>query len=211
MDEFYSEISQAIISGDMAETENLLEQALDKGSKAGDILHQAMIPAMAKVGDLFEAGEFYVPEMLVSARAMQRGLDKIRHLLQSSGVESAGYVVIGTVQGDLHDIGKNLVALMLEGAGYEIIDLGTDISPEDFISAIKEKPNCLLALSALLTTTMDNMRSTVKIIEEAGIRDQVKIIIGGAPVTQEFADEIGADGFAVDASQAVKIAKSVFS
>jgi len=211
MEDLLGRISEAIISGDMDEVESLLGQALESGAQAGDILHQGMIPAMTKVGELFEAGEFYVPEMLVSARAMQRGLDQLRPLLQSSGVESTGYVVIGTVQGDLHDIGKNLVALMLEGAGYEIKDLGTDVSPDDFVSAVKERPNCLLALSALLTTTMNNMSSTVKAIDEAGLREQVKIIIGGAPVTQDFADEIGADGFAADASQAVKLAKLVYA
>lgn len=210
MGDLFGEISEAIISGDMAGIESLLGKALENGAQAGDILHQGMIPAMAKVGEFFEAGEFYVPEMLVSARAMQRGLDMLRPLLQSSGVESAGIVVVGTVQGDLHDIGKNLVALMLEGAGYEVIDLGTDVSPNDFVSAIKDQPNCLVALSALLTTTMNSMESTVKAIEEAGIREQVKIIIGGAPVTQEYSDEIGADGFAADASQAVKLARSVF-
>lgn len=208
MSDLYTNISKAIIAGDMEGVVDLIKLALEQDLGAGDILHQGMIPAMEKVGELFEAGEFYVPEMLVSARAMQRGLDNLRPLLQSSGVESAGNVVVGTVQGDLHDIGKNLVALMLEGAGYEIIDLGTDVSPEAFLSAINELPTCLVALSALLTTTMPSMETIIKAIEEAGVRDHVKIMVGGAPVTQEYAEGIGADGFAADASQAVKLAKS---
>jgi len=208
MSDLYTNISKAIIAGDMEGVVDLIKLALEQDLGAGDILHQGMIPAMEKVGELFEAGEFYVPEMLVSARAMQRGLDNLRPLLQSSGVESAGNVVVGTVQGDLHDIGKNLVALMLEGAGYEIIDLGTDVSPEAFLSAINELPTCLVALSALLTTTMPSMETIIKAIEEAGVRDRVKIMVGGAPVTQEYAEGIGADGFAADASQAVKLAKS---
>ena len=205
----FSEISQAIISGNMDGVGELITQALNGGSAAGDILNQGMIPAMETVGDLFERGEFYVPEMLVAARAMQGGLDILRPLLLAGGVEPAGRVIIGTVKGDLHDIGKNLVGLMLEGAGYEINDLGTDVSPETFVSAAKENPNCLVALSALLTTTMPSMKTTILAFEDAGIRNQAKVIVGGAPVTSEYAEEIGADGFAADASQAVKLAKSI--
>jgi len=209
MGQKYANITEAIISGDMAGVNELINLALEAGDDPGDILNIGMIPAMATVGNLFEQGEFYVPEMLISARAMQGGLDILRPLLQAGGIESAGMVIIGTVQGDLHDIGKNLVGLMLEGAGYELTDLGTDVSPADFVTAIKQHPNSLVALSALLTTTMTNMETTIKEIAAAGLRDQVKVIIGGAPVTQEYADDIGADGYAEDASQAVKLAKSI--
>jgi 5-methyltetrahydrofolate--homocysteine methyltransferase len=205
----FSDLSQAIISGNMDGARELINQALNSGSDPGDILNQGMITAMETVGDLFERGEFYVPEMLVAARAMQGGLDILRPLLMAGGVEPAGKVIIGTVQGDLHDIGKNLVSLMLEGAGYEVNDLGTDVSPEVFVSAAKESPECLVALSALLTTTMSSMKTTVMALEDAGIRNQTKVIVGGAPVTSEYAEEIGADGFAADASQAVKLAKSI--
>jgi len=209
MDQKYSRITQAIISGDMEGVGGLINQALEAGDDPGDILNTGMIPAMETVGDLFERGEFYVPEMLISARAMQGGLNILRPLLQSEGIESAGMVIIGTVQGDLHDIGKNLVGLMLEGVGYELIDMGTDVSPADFVAAVKENPECLVALSALLTTTMTGMETTIKEIESAGLRDQVKVIIGGAPVTRAYAEEIGADGYAEDASQAVKLVKTI--
>jgi 5-methyltetrahydrofolate--homocysteine methyltransferase len=208
MEQKFAEITQAIISGDMAGVGDLINQAIETGDDPGDILNTGMIPAMETVGDLFERGEFYVPEMLISARAMQGGLNILRPLLQSEGIEPAGLVIIGTVQGDLHDIGKNLVGLMLEGVGYELTDLGTDVSPAGFVAAVKESSKCLVALSALLTT-MTGMESTIKEIERAGLRDQVKVIIGGAPVTREYAEEIGADGYAEDASQAVKLVKSI--
>jgi 5-methyltetrahydrofolate--homocysteine methyltransferase len=210
MEQDYSDITRAIIAGNMAGIGDLIKGALEAGSDAGDILHIGMIPAMETVGELFERGEYYVPEMLIAARAMQAGLDVLRPQLQSSGVKSAGKVIIGTVQGDLHDIGKNLVGLMLEGAGYEIINLGSDVSPEAFLSAAKENPGSLLAMSALLTTTMTSMKTTIQALEQAGVRDQVKVIIGGAPITSEYVEEIGADGYAEDASQAVKLAKSIF-
>lgn len=205
----YSELTQAIITGKMDQVTGLINQALEAGAEAGEILNTGMIPAMEEVGDLFERGEYYVPEMLISARAMQSGLDLLRPLLQSGNVESAGYVVIGTVQGDLHDIGKNLVGLMLEGVGFEVVDLGTDVAPAAFLAAVKDKPGSVLAMSALLTTTMTNMKATIQSLEEAGVRDQVKIIIGGAPITEEYAQQIGADGYAPDASLAVKLAKSL--
>ena len=205
----YSELTQAIITGKMDQVTDLINQALEAGAEAGEILNTGMIPAMEEVGDLFERGEYYVPEMLISARAMQSGLDRLRPLLQSGNVESAGYVVIGTVQGDLHDIGKNLVGLMLEGVGFEVVDLGTDVSPAAFLAAVKDKPGSLLAMSALLTTTMTSMKATIQTLEEAGVRDQVKVMIGGAPITQEYAQQIGADGYAPDASLAVKLAKTL--
>ena len=163
---------------------------------------------MMQVGHLFEEGEYYVPEMLVAARAMQAALDILKPLLVNSGVEPVGKVVIGTVKGDLHDIGKNLVAMMLEGAGFQIRDLGIDVAPEKFVDAIREDVD-ILALSALLTTTMPSMEATIKAVDEAGLRDRVKIIVGGAPVTANYAQRIGANGFAPDAGKAVTIAKSL--
>jgi 5-methyltetrahydrofolate--homocysteine methyltransferase len=165
---------------------------------------------MREVGCQFEIGEYFVPEMLMAARAMKAGLQIIRPLLIDSGVKPAGKVAIGTVKGDLHDIGKNLVAMMLEGAGFAIIDLGTDVDPEKFVDAAHEGIN-IICLSALLTTTMQNMETTIRAFEAAGIRDHVKILVGGAPVTQEFANRIGADGYAPDASQAATVAKSLIS
>jgi 5-methyltetrahydrofolate--homocysteine methyltransferase len=181
-----------------------INTALDSGKDPGEILNTGMITAMGEVGRLFEEGEYFVLEMLISARAMQSGLEILKPHLVASGVEPKGKVVIGTVRGDLHDIGKNLVAMMIEGAGYEVIDLGTDVPPERFVGAIREGVN-LVGMSALLTTTMAKMSSTIEAIESAGLRGTVKIIIGGAPVTQGFADQIGADGFAEDASKAVSL------
>jgi 5-methyltetrahydrofolate--homocysteine methyltransferase len=211
MNSSYQKLTEAIISGRSDAVTAQVQLALDQHLDPGEILHTGMIPAMEIVGDLYEKGEYYVPEMLVAARAMQTGLEILRPHLKTSGVETAGVVIIGTVQGDLHDIGKNLVGMMLEGAGYEIIDLGTDVSPDAFVETAKQHPSCLMALSALLTTTMTHMETTITAVREAGIRDQVKIIVGGAPVTQPFSQEIGADGYASDASQAVKVVKELFS
>ena len=168
-----------------------------------------MIAAMKEVGRRFEEGDYYVPEMLVSARAMQAGLSLLKPRLVQSDVKSAGRVAIGTVKGDLHDIGKNLVALMLEGTGFEVKDLGVDVPPEKFVDAITSGDAEIIALSALLTTTMPNMKTTIEAIRQAGLRDKVKVIIGGAPVTQEYADQIGADGFSADASRAVSLAQTL--
>jgi 5-methyltetrahydrofolate--homocysteine methyltransferase len=173
------------------------------------ILDDGLIAAMAEVGNRFECGEFYVPEMLVAARAMQSGLQILKPLLVEQGIKSGGKIVIGTVKGDLHDIGKNLVAMMLEGAGFEIIDLGTDVSPEKFVEAVKKHNPDLIGMSALLTTTMVNMQATVTALKEAGLRDGVKVLVGGAPVTQEYANQIGADGFGADASRAVSLVKTI--
>jgi len=170
-----------------------------------------MIAAMKEVGKRFEEGEYFVPEMLISARAMQSGLTLLKPSLANTGVKAAGKVVIGTVKGDLHDIGKNLVALMLEGAGFEVKDLGVDIAPEKFVQAIETENANIVALSALLTTTMSNMKATVDAIQQAGMRERVKIMIGGAPVTQDYANQIGADGFAADASRAVSMAHSLLA
>lgn len=203
------EIYDAILNGDNSVTPGLVQDALDEGIEPSRILNEGMVPAMGKVGSLFEEGEYFVPEMLISARAMQAGLGVLRPHLVDADVKPAGKVVMGTVKGDLHDIGKNLVCMMLEGGGFEIIDLGADVAPEKFIAAIQEHQPDLIGMSALLTTTMPNMKTTIQAIEEAGIRNRVKILVGGAPLTQDYADQIGADGYAPDASRAVSLAKSL--
>lgn len=210
MDNFLKSISEAVLEGDMAGAQENVQAAVGADIPAGEILQGALIPAMAEVGRLFEEGEYFVPEMLIAARAMKAGLEIIKPLLVDSGIEPLGTVAIGTVKGDLHDIGKNLVAMMLEGAGFEIMDLGTDVAPEKFLEAVNNGVE-IIGLSALLTTTMPSMEKTVKTIQDAGLRDKVKIIIGGAPVTNEYAQQIGADGFAPDASQAATLAKSLVS
>lgn len=202
-------IFEGILEGDMNTVSENTEAALAAGIPADRVLHEALIPAMDEVGRLFEEGEYFVPEMLIAARAMQKGLNILKPRLVEADVEPIGKVVAGTVQGDLHDIGKNLVCMMMEGAGFEIIDLGTNVSPENFVEAVKNEKADLVALSALLTTTMSNMGATIRALQEAGVRDQVKVMVGGAPVTQEFADQIGADGFARDASQAARLARSL--
>ena len=205
-------IYQAVLTGDQEAAKTNVQAALDAGTDAGVILQEALIPAMGEVGKLFEAGDYYVPEMLIAARAMQAGLGLLKPLLVDSDIKPTGKVVIGTVKGDLHDIGKNLVGMMLEGAGFEINDLGTDVSPENFIEAIKSDDDVdILAMSALLTTTMPMMETTVKAVVDAGLKDKVKIIIGGAPVTDEYAEKIGTDGYAPDASQAASLAKKLVS
>jgi len=203
------ELADAIISGNRVKAAELAEEALKAGTAAKEILDGGLIPGMAVVGEKFKNCEFYVPEVLVAARAMSAAMDKLRPELVAAKVEPIGTVAIGTVRGDLHDIGKNLVAMMLEGAGFEIVDLGVDCAPEAFVDAVKEKGADVIALSALLTTTMPAMQDTVEALEAAGIRDKAKVIIGGAPVTQKFSDQIGADGYAADAASGVDIAKSV--
>jgi 5-methyltetrahydrofolate--homocysteine methyltransferase len=193
-------IYQSVLEGEMGAVEENVQSALAAGASAVEILQDGLIAAMGEVGRLFEEGEYFVPEMLIAARAMKAGLTILKPLLVDSGVEPAGKVVIGTVKGDLHDIGKNLVAMMLEGAGFEVTDLGTDVDSDQFVAAVQDGAG-ILGLSALLTTTMPSMEGTIKAIEAAGLRERVKIIIGGAPVT--------ADGFAPDASQAVTLAKTL--
>ena len=210
MTETFQVVKQAVIEGNMELTEESVRTVLDSDGLAKDILHKGLIPAMDEVGRLFEKGDLFVPEMLIAARAMKAGLMILKPLLVESGVEPLGKVVIGSVQGDLHDIGKNLVAMLLEGAGFEIVDLGTDVSPEEFVTAIEGGAD-IIGLSALLTTTMTNMKRIINAIEEAGLRSKVNILIGGAPVTEEFAQQIGADGYAPDASKATTLAKSLVS
>jgi len=188
-----------------------VQAALDAGIDAPVILNEGMIAAMAEVGRLFEEGEYFVPEMLISARTMQTGLALLKPFLMESDIQSSGKIVIGTVKGDLHDIGKNLVAMMLEGAGFEVVDLGTDVSPVKYVEVTRETNAQIVAMSALLTTTMPSMVATIQALEVAGLRDQVKVMVGGAPITQDYADSIGADGFAPDASRAVSIAKTLLS
>lgn len=211
MDPKLANIYQAILEGDMAGATEYVQGALDADIDAAAILHGGLIPAMEEVGRLFEEGEYFVPEMLISARAMQACLGILKPLLVDADVKPVGKVAIGTVKGDLHDIGKNLVAMMLEGGGFEITDLGTDVTPEKYIEAIQREEVDIVGMSALLTTTMPNMVTTINAISEAGLREKVKIIIGGAPVTADYADQIGADGFAPDASQAVSLAKKLVS
>ena len=202
-------IREGIMDGDMNLTKGKVQEAIDAGIAPGDILQEGLVAAMAEVGKLFEEGEYFVPEMLIAARAMKAGLALLKPLLVAADVKPAGKVAAGTVKGDLHDIGKNLVCMMLEGAGFEIVDLGVDVSPAQFLGAVTEKGVDVIAMSALLTTTMPNMKVTVDALNEAGVRDKVKVIIGGAPVTDAYAAEIGADGYAPDASRAVALATSL--
>ena len=204
-----SELSTAILDGDMESAKKLTRQLLDQGVAPSSIVNNGLIVGMNEVGRLFKANEYFVPEVLISARAMKGSMEMVRPLLADGESSSVGTVVIGTVQGDLHDIGKNLVGMMLEGAGFEIIDLQTDVAPNKFVDAVKEHKPTIVAMSALLTTTMTAMKSTIEALKEAGVRENVKIMVGGAPVTQKFADEIGADGFAPEAASATEVAKAL--
>ncbi|MBN2117934.1 MAG: corrinoid protein [Anaerolineales bacterium] len=209
MDETLKSLFDAILDGDVEGAKSNVQNALGAQLNPITILNEGMIAAMREVGSRFEAGEYFVPEMLISARAMQSGMAILKPLLQQTDIKSSGKIVIGTVKGDLHDIGKNLVALMLEGAGFEVKDLGVDVPVEKFIQAVQEEKPDIVAMSALLTTTMQMMKQTVEALTAAGLRDKVKIMVGGAPVTEAFASEIGADGFSQDASRAVSLAKSL--
>jgi 5-methyltetrahydrofolate--homocysteine methyltransferase len=200
-------LHDAVIAGDATTVRSLTEQALREGVDPLKLVNEFMVPAMDEVGRRFECNEYFVPELLLSARAMKSALEIIRPLLTERGTEPLARVAIGTVKGDLHDIGKNLVAAMLEGGGFEVIDLGVNVSPEKFIATVKEKNATIIAMSALLTTTMPAMKTTIDALKQAGIRDKVKVLIGGAPITQKFADEIGADGFSDNAVGAVALAK----
>ena len=202
-------IFEGVMEGDMALTQEKVQEAIDAGIAPDSILQEGLITAMAEVGRLFEEGEYFVPEMLIAARAMKAGLALLRPLLIAADVKPEGKVAFGTVKGDLHDIGKNLVCMMLEGAGFEIVDLGVDVGPDKFIDAIVNQGVDIVGMSALLTTTMPNIKGTVDAIKAAGVRDKVKIMIGGAPVTDAYAKEVGADGYAPDASRAVTLAKSL--
>ena len=209
MSGMFKEIYQGILDGDRESVAEGVKSALETKMSAETILKEGMMAAMAEVGRLFEEGEYFVPELLVAARAMQGGLDILKPLLEAEDVEPVGKVVIGTVKGDLHDIGKNLVGMMMQGAGFEVNDLGTDVEPAKFVEAVKSSGAKLVAMSALLTTTMANMPATIEAFNQAGIRGDVKIMVGGAPVTDKYAQQIGADGYASDASQAARLALSL--
>ena len=209
MDDVLLAIQDAVVEGQASVVEHDVKAAIAAGLSPREILEQGLIAAMTIVGNEFEKGEIYVPEMLVAARAMQAGLSILKPSLVEEGIEPVGKVVLGTVQGDLHDIGKNLVGMMLQGAGYQVIDLGTDVPPAKFAEAVRMHQPLVVGLSALLTTTMGNMRYAIEAIEDMGLRDQVKIIVGGAPLTEEFARSIGADGYGADASRAAALARSL--
>ena len=211
MEPIIKEIHTNVMEGQVNAVKENVQAAIDAGIPVSVILNEGMIAAMAEVGHLFEEGECFVPEMLIAARAMQAGMAILKPHLKNAEVVSAGKVAIGTVKGDLHDIGKNLVAMMLEGAGFEIIDLGTDVPPGKFVEAVREQGAQIVAMSALLTTTMSSMKTTIDELKTAGLRGQIKVMIGGAPVTQSYADQIGADGFSTDASRAVATAKELVS
>ena len=209
MEALIQTVYENVINGKKSDTEAGVRTALESQLPPETILDEGLISAMDEVGKRFEAGEFYVPEMLIAARAMQAGLGILKPYMLEKNIQAKGRIIMGTVKGDLHDIGKNLVSMMLEGAGFEVVDLGTDVSPEVFVAAVEENQPDLIGLSALLTTTMQNMKSTIEAIVQAGLREQVKIIIGGAPVTDAYAKTVGADGYAADASRAVSLAKSL--
>jgi len=201
-------VSEALQRGDAEKVAELVKQALEENLTPKQILEDGLIKGMSIIGEKFKKNEVYVPEVLIAARAMHTGMSILQPKLVETGVKNIGTIVIGTVKGDLHDIGKNLVKMMLEGAGFEVIDLGADVTTDKFVKAVKEhKPN-LIGMSALLTTTMVNMAEVVKALEAAGLRDKVKIMIGGAPITQNYADQIGADGYSPDAASAVDKAKT---
>jgi 5-methyltetrahydrofolate--homocysteine methyltransferase len=200
-------LSEAVITGNATAAHDLTQQALAAGADPLQVVNEHLVPAMDEVGRRFECSEYFVPELLISARAMKASLDLIRPLLTARGDKPIGRVAIGTVKGDLHDIGKNLVASLLEGGGFEVIDLGVNVPPEKFIETVREKNANIVAMSALLTTTMPAMRTTIEALRTAGVRNQVKVFIGGAPITQQYADDIGADGYSENAVGAVTLAK----
>ncbi len=202
-------INNTLIKGDTGNLTVQVQAALDEGTAASEILNKALIAGMDVVGERMENGDMFIPEVLMSAKAMSAALGILKPLLTDEESKSAGKIIIGTVKGDLHDIGKNLVAMMLESAGFEVVNLGVDIAPEAFVEAVKEHQPNLIGLSALLTTTMTQMQKTVDALKESGLRGQVKILVGGAPVTEKFAREIGADGYAPDAGSAGKLARSL--
>lgn len=209
MNEIVQQIFQGILEGEQDAVADSVRTALQAGVPAKTILEEGMLPAMAEVGRQFEEGVCYVPEMMISARAMKAGLAKLQPGLKQADAQAAGHVALGTVRGDLHDLGKNLVGMMLEGAGFTVRDLGVDVSPEAFVEAADDVD--VIGLSALLTTTMGSMKETLDALDAAGKRPKVKVIVGGAPVTEDFARRIGADGYAPDASRAVALAKSLIS
>lgn len=208
-DEIKQGLFENVLWGKAPPVVELTNEGLELGLTPEELLWDALIPALEEVGRRFEIGEFFVPEMLIAARAMQGALDILKPLLVEQGVEVIGTYVMGTVKGDMHDIGKNLCDIMLEGAGFRVIDLGVNTSPEAFVAAVKEHQPQLMGMSAFLTTTMPMFKVTIEALEEAGLRDQVKVMVGGAPVTPEYAEKVGADGYAKDASECVRVAKQL--
>ncbi len=204
-----SELYDAILNGEAPAAAEATRQALESGAAALELVQQHMVPAMDEVGRRFECEEYFVPELLLSARAMKAALGLLRPVLVAGGAHSAGRVVIGTVKGDLHDIGKNIVASMLEGGGFEVIDLGVDVAAEKFVEAVRTNKADLVCLSALLTATMLSMKTTIEALDAAGLRNSVKVVVGGAPVTERFAREIGADGYGENAAVAVAVARKM--
>ncbi|MCK8827404.1 corrinoid protein [Natroniella acetigena] len=204
-------IVEGVIAGNIDRVAELTQELVDEGTKPSEIIKNGLVAGMDVVGGRFKKNEMFVPEVLIAAKAMHSGMDIVKPLLTEGESSSVGTVIMATVEGDLHDIGKNLVAMMLEGAGFEVVDLGVDIEADEFVEAVKEHQPDVVGLSALLTTTMPAMEETIKSLEEAGIRDQVKIMVGGAPVSEDFANEIGADGYAADGSTATDIAREFVS
>ncbi len=209
MGNLLEQISALVIEGEVGGIESLTREALDAGHGASEILNLGLMPGMQHVGEEFKAGNMFVPEVLRSARVMQTAMNQLKPLLAQSGSEMTGKILIGTVKGDLHDIGKNLVAMMCEGAGFEVKDLGRDIDSETFVEEVRNFAPDVLGMSALLTTTMRSMEQTIQMLEAAGLRDKVKVIVGGAPITAEFAAKIGADGYASNAAAAADLARDL--
>jgi len=211
MESIISQIYSHVLLGQQKDVIKKVKIAIQQDISPVSILNNGMITAMSEVGRLFEAGEYYIPEMLVAARAMQSGMNVLKPYLTDSEIHPAGRIAIGTVQGDYHDIGKNMVKMMLEGSGFEVIDLGVDVDPNKFISSVTDQQVDMIAMSALITTTMPGMQPVIQMLVDAGLRGRVKVMVGGAPLTEEFARRIGADGYAPDASRAVSLAKALLS
>ncbi|MBM9615904.1 corrinoid protein [Desulfobulbus rhabdoformis] len=209
MADIHDKIQQFVISGDSSMLNTVMQMALDAGGQASDLLNNGLLPAMDLVGQKMKTGDMFIPEVLMAARTMQSGLELLTPHMEGGDSMSAGTCVVGTVEGDLHDIGKNLVSMMLSGAGFKVIDLGVDVKAPDFVKAVQENDAQIIGMSSLLTTTMVKMEETIKCVAEAGMRERVKVIIGGAPVTQQYADTIGADGYAFNAPDAVQKAKEL--
>ena len=209
MADIYEELSQSVITGNLEGIKKLTQQALDQGSKAKDVLDKGLLPGMDVVGQRFKTGEMFMPEVIYSAKTMHAAMGVLKPRLMGDDVQGSGVLVIGTVEGDLHDIGKNLVAMMMEGAGFTVIDLGTSVKSQTFVDAVREHKPKIVGMSALLTTTMPKMKETIDALKEAGLRDRVKVMIGGAPVTEEFMSRIGADGHGINAGAAVENAKKL--
>ncbi|NQT92511.1 MAG: corrinoid protein [Lentisphaerae bacterium] len=205
------QMAENLMKGKANDVKELVQQALDSGEEPGKILNEGLLAGMSVIGERFKKNEVYVPEVLIAARAMKAGMEILQPKLAAAGVQPVGTAAVGTVKGDLHDIGKNLVAMMLEGAGFKVVDLGIDVAPEKFIEGAKESGATVIGVSALLTTTMTNMKAVVEAVKASDMAGTVKVMIGGAPVTQAYSDEIGADGYAPDAASAADLAKSLLA